>query len=187
MKNTKNDLLKYLRWLFSIKPLKVIHGPKTRYGLVLLACVVISGDVLCGDIEPEFFHFDCKRVDTRFDQLLEVDGGYAVIDTDRGKMWCKDSAEIVRGFFALRESGEANRVLKIGMGDMKCEPVRSKASEQRTDDTETTRYQSNFVGSKLHDVLVILAGGFGGIAIGLFIVWLAFYCMTPNAQVHPRP
>ena len=182
MKNIGNNLLKNFEWLSPLKSFKVVHGSNARYALILFASGIISGQAFGADVKPELFHFDCERVDARLKQPLEVDGGFVLIEANGGKVRCKGGAEIVGGFFVRSKLSQANSVLKIDAGNAKSEAVGNKGSEQGASYSEPARDQSNFVGSKLHDVLVIAAGGFGGIAIGLSIAW-AMLCRitkTPN-------
>lgn len=185
MKNSMHRFFKHLRRLSPVEANKVVHCSNASYGLILFTSIVVSGQVFGADVKPELFHFDCERVDAGLKQPLDFNGGLILIEANGGKIWCKGRTEIVGGLFVRPNVSEANSILKIDTGNAKSETIGNNDAEQSASNTKPTRDQSKFVGSKFHAVLIILAGGFGGIIIGLSIAWwwLGHMMKTPNAQV----
>jgi len=100
---------------------------------------------------------------------LDFNSGFILIKSDGSKIWCKSGTKVVGGLFALSYVGEVDGVFELSAGNAKSEPIRDKHSEQSTEYAETTGDQNHFIGSRLHGWIIILSGGFGGIAIGLVI------------------
>ena len=183
MKNSESRFMKHLKWFHPVEAIKVVHCANARYALIFLASIFVVGDVFGVDVEPELLHFDCKRIDSRFKQSLEIDSRYTLIDASGGKIWCKDSAEMCGRFFTTIDVGNANGVVKTNASDVKSKSVGNNSAEQSASNTESARNKGNSVGSKFHDVMVILAGGFGGIALGLLIVWAVLRRLTNTPNV----
>jgi hypothetical protein len=147
---------------------------------IFLTCCIVNGQVFGADVKPELCHVGSERVDANLKDFLNFSGGLCLTEFDFVQFRSESRLEIACGLFMGGNLKECERVIKIGAGNFKSEAIGNERTKQGTGNSKPASDQGNFISGKLHDWIIILFGGFGGIAIGLAIVW---WFLSSNVQI----
>jgi hypothetical protein len=94
LKNRINRILKNFKRSPAFEIIKVIHCPNPRYILILLASLVVCGQVVVADVKPELLHLDCNMIESRSNNFSDSFGRMICVESSSSNIRGEGSAKI---------------------------------------------------------------------------------------------
>lgn len=144
---------------------------------ITLPCLLICG-VAAGNEGAELFNGGGVNKQIGFNEVLDR---WAVVipvllrEINLSKRGSECGAEFCLGVTQSIDFRLAGSIAGVRDGKFGSEAIGKDAAQQSANNSKPSGNQSNFVGSKLHDLIVVFGGGFIGLAIGVVIVHIFFW------------
>lgn len=143
---------------------------------VFLPCFLVGSAV--ANERSEFFN-GCRMGHERFFEYVSNDrrvmGSVMASKVDLRDGWSEGRAKLCPCVPDGVGFGLFSGVSSVDIGELDCEAIRKKGAKQSADNSKASGNQSNFVGSKLHDYIIVFCGGLVGLAIGAAIIHVFFW------------